>query len=117
MVKLYENIKSRRVELHMTQSELAAKVGYADKGMISRVENGKINLSQGQLLKIAQALETTPSALMGWENEPKSTNESTLTDIDIELKDIKVLLEAAKGSTPEHIELAADLLNRLKNEK
>lgn len=64
MVKLYENIKSRRVELHMTQSELAAKVGYADKGMISRVENGKINLSQGQLLKIAQALETTPSALI-----------------------------------------------------
>ena len=108
MVKLYENIKSRRVELHMTQSELAAKVGYADKG---------INLSQGQLLKIAQALETTPSALMGWENEPKPTNESTLTDIDIELEDIKMLLEAAKGSTPEHIELAADLLNRLKNEK
>lgn len=42
MVELYENIKKRRMELGMTQTELANKVGYSDKGMISKVENGKV---------------------------------------------------------------------------
>ena len=67
-MNLYENIKFRRVELGLTQSELAAKVGYSDKGMISKVENGKVDLSQTQVVKFAQALETTPAALMGWDD-------------------------------------------------
>ena len=40
-MKLYDNIKKRREELRMTQGELAAKTGYADKTMISKIENGK----------------------------------------------------------------------------
>jgi DNA-binding XRE family transcriptional regulator len=51
MIELYKNIKNRRIELGMTQTELAQKVGYADKGMISRVENGKVDLSQSQIIK------------------------------------------------------------------
>lgn len=66
MIDLYVNIKNRRIELKMTQAELAQKVGYADKGMVSRVENGKVNLSQSQILKFAEALETDPATLMGW---------------------------------------------------
>lgn len=67
MIALYRNIKNRRLELKMTQTELAEKVGYADKGMISRIENGKVDLSQSQVLKFAEALEVSPSYLMGWQ--------------------------------------------------
>lgn len=63
---LYNNIKNRRIELNMTQTELAQKVGYADKGMISRVENGKVDLSQSQIVKFAKALDIDPGVLMGW---------------------------------------------------
>lgn len=63
---LYNNIKNRRIELNMTQTELAQKVGYADKGMISRVENGKVDLSQSQIIKFAEALDIDPGTLMGW---------------------------------------------------
>ncbi len=69
MLELYKNIKSRRLELNMSQSTLAEKVGYADKGMISRIENGKVDLPQSQIEKFAAALKTTPSRLMGWEDD------------------------------------------------
>lgn len=85
MNALYQNIKNRRLELGMTQSELAHKVGYADKGMISRIENGKVDLSQSQVYKFAEALTVDPYELMGWNNkyetEANSFVENTIFDI------------------------------------
>lgn len=48
-MKLYDNIKKRREELRMTQGELAAKTGYADKTMISKIENGNVDLPQSKI--------------------------------------------------------------------
>lgn len=70
MEEIYKRIKSLRQSKGMTQSELAAKVGYADKGMISRVENGRVDISQSQILSFAKALDTTPAHLMGWKELP-----------------------------------------------
>jgi len=67
MLELYENIKKYRLERHLTQSQLADLVGYSDKGMISRVENGKVDLPQSQIQKFADALNVTPKDLMGWD--------------------------------------------------
>lgn len=50
MSKLYENIKNRRKELHMTQSELAERLGYADRSVISRIEKGEIDLGQSKII-------------------------------------------------------------------
>lgn len=69
MLQLYKNIKERRTELHLTQSELADKMGYADKSMIAKIEKGSIDLTQSKIIAFAKALETTPSDLMGWETE------------------------------------------------
>lgn len=66
MIKLYENIKNRRIELNLSQAELASRVGYKDKGSISRVENGKLDLSQSMIEEFANALECSPAYLMGW---------------------------------------------------
>lgn len=67
MLELYENIKKQRLLLKMTQTELAKKLGYADKSMIAKIEKGLIDLPQSKIIAFAEALNTTPSELMGWE--------------------------------------------------
>ena len=67
MLQLYKNIKNKRTELKMTQSELASKLGYADKSMIAKIEKGLVDLTQSKIIAFAEALNTTPSELMGWE--------------------------------------------------
>ncbi len=65
MLQLYKNIKSRRQELGLTQTELALKTGYADKSMIAKIEKGTVDLPQSKIKTFADALETTASDLMG----------------------------------------------------
>ncbi len=65
MLQLYKNIKSRRVELQMTQSDLAVKLGYADKSMIAKIEKGAVDLPQSKIIAFAEALHTSPGDLMG----------------------------------------------------
>ena len=66
MLQLYKNIKKRRTELHLTQAELAAKLGYADKSMIAKIEKGLVDLPQSKILAFADTLQLSPSDLMGW---------------------------------------------------
>ncbi|MGN8641965.1 LexA family protein [Catenibacterium mitsuokai] len=75
MLELYKNIKRRRQQLKMTQTDLALKMGYADKSMIAKIEKGNVDLPQSKILAFANALETTPGELMGWdyEAEPAET--------------------------------------------
>ena len=49
-------IRDRRKELGMSQQELADAVGYADRGLISRVEAGTVNLTMDKMIKIAEKL-------------------------------------------------------------
>lgn len=65
MLDLYKNIRKRRKELKMTQTELAFKVGYTNKSSIASVESGKVNLPISKIKEFAAALETTASDLMG----------------------------------------------------
>ncbi len=68
MLELYTNIKKRRKELGLTQTDLALKLGYADKSMIAKIESGKIDLAQSKIVAFADVLKTTPAYLMGWED-------------------------------------------------
>ena len=70
MATLYDRIKSRRTELGLTVEELAHKMGYKDKSSISKIERGKADIPQSKIAAFAQALETTPAYLMGWEEQP-----------------------------------------------
>lgn len=71
MLELYKNIKERRLELGLTQSELARSLGYADKSMIAKIEKGSVDLPLSKIELFAEALNTTPSQLMGntWESD------------------------------------------------
>ena len=78
MLNLYKNIKNRRNALHLTQTDLANKLGYADKSMIAKIEKGQIDLPQSKIFAFAKALDTTPSELMGLDGI--SINTLTLTN-------------------------------------
>lgn len=63
---LGDRIRARRQDLRMTQEELATKCGYADKGMISRIESDQIDLPLSRIEKIAEVLIISPIQLCGW---------------------------------------------------
>ena len=73
MEELYKNIRKRRLELGMTQSELAKAAGYENRSSIARIERGDTNIPQSKVIDIARALKVAPSYLMGWEDEEVST--------------------------------------------
>lgn len=59
-------IKERRLELNMTQEELAAKVGFKGKTSISKIESGAHGVPIDKAKAIADVLDTTPDYIMGW---------------------------------------------------
>ena len=63
-----ERIKSRREELNLSQDELAKKLGYKSRSSINKIEMDSGNLTQSKIKAIADALETTPTYIMGWED-------------------------------------------------
>ena len=69
MLQLYHNIKNRRLKLGLTQSELAKKLGYSDKSMIAKIEKGAVALPQSKIIAFAEALNVSPSDLMGWDTD------------------------------------------------
>lgn len=64
-----ERIRFRREELHLSQEELAKRLGYKSRSSINKIELGLYNLKQSKIKAIADALETTPSYIMGWDDE------------------------------------------------
>lgn len=64
-----DRIRNRRLELNLTQDELAAKTGYKSRASINKIELDAQKLTQPKIAIMAKALETTPSYLLGWEDE------------------------------------------------
>lgn len=67
MLQLYKNIKNRRLELGLTQTDLAKALGYSDKSMIAKIEKGIIDLPQTKIMSFAKALRIPPGDLMGFD--------------------------------------------------
>lgn len=89
-----ERIKNLREAKGMTQDELAIRVGYKHKTSISKLEAGERKLMQDKILVFAKALETTPEAIMGWDDSEKQAARPT-------------------GAAPIHDSLCIPLLGRV----
>ena len=87
MLQIYENIRLLRKAHKMSQTELAMKVGYADKTMISHVENGKVDLPRSKIIQFAEALGVTPSELMGDTNNELTPQEYGILEVFRKLND------------------------------
>ncbi len=80
-------IRQRRKELNLTQEELAIKLGYRSRSSINKIEIGERSLTQSKIKAIADALDTTPSFIMGWgdskvEYKTSTTKEELISKID-----------------------------------
>lgn len=127
MSEVGENIRKRRQYLNMTQEQLAEKMGYADKGMISRIENGKIGLSKKKIEKFAEILRISPVELMGYVFEPemqvkidelmeweKQYGPPPMPEEEISrYANRDALLYAANNLTPKNLEIAAEFCTYL----
>lgn len=81
-----ERVKQRRMELKMTQQELAEKLGYRDKSSIAKIESGVNSLTMPMVEKVASALDCTGPYLMGWtEGEEQRGINIEVTDEELTL--------------------------------
>lgn len=76
MSEIHKNIKRRRIQLEMTQDELAVRLGYSGKSMVSKIEQGKVKLDQDKIEAIARILRIDPLELMGYKPTPMTEEDA-----------------------------------------
>lgn len=84
-MELADRVRIRREELGLNQTELAKKMGYKSRVSINKIEKGR-PVSQKLIMRLAEALDVSPTYLMGWDENPEEQAEfeaSILTDDDI----------------------------------
>ena len=120
MEQLYKNIRARRIELGMTQQELADKMGYMNRSSIAKVENGAVDLSQSKIIQFAKVLETTPGELMGEvlpDGQPTEYYDDEVVQIITDRlrtnPEYGLLFKAAADLKPEDIELVQKFIERM----
>ena len=117
-----KNIRRRRIELGLSQEELAERCGFKSKSSINKMESGVQGLPQSKIIALAKALETTPGYIMGWEGGEKIVQHEYYTNpetaqIAQEIFDdpeLHALFDAARDSKPESLKAAAAMLKTLK---
>lgn len=71
---LGERVKKLRLDLRLSQQQLAERMGYSSGSSINKIETGR-PVTQKIIVRLADALHTTPAYLMGWEDKPPVTIE------------------------------------------
>lgn len=125
-----DRIKQRRLDLGMSQQELADAMGYTSKSTINKIEVGKNDVSQSKVVKFASVLKTTPSFLMDWEDDEfylgnYNNNIEYLSDKpellelykDIVANDrLVILFDKAKKLEPEELEQVLKIIDTFNKE-
>lgn len=87
MPTIGSRIRNRREELGLSQDELGRRLGYKSRSSINKIELDQRNLTQSKIKAIADALETTPSYIMGWENQNPYEIPDEENPYELELRD------------------------------
>lgn len=77
-----DRIRERRIELGITQTELATRVGYGSKVSVSKIESNQRDVPREKIVAFAEALQCDISYLLELDGEPKSTKEAILIEIN-----------------------------------
>lgn len=117
-------IKKRRVQLGLSQTELANKLGFKSKASISRIELGAQSLPQNKILEMAKALDVSPEYLMGWRNTLESSSDSKVIVnnkshhiLDTTVDPLRIIINATDLITlSSDIDLAISYLQRRKKQ-
>ena len=101
MSTIGSRIRNRREELGLSQDELGRRLGYKSRSSINKIELDQRNLTQSKIKAIADALETTPAYIMGWNEQDQKFDNEKLKFFDnlfpIEIKRFPLLGEIACG--------------------
>lgn len=83
-MSIQNTLKNRRKELNLTLNDVAKRVGVTE-ATVQRWESGNIkNLRHERIAALADALETTPSYIMGWESDfPSSGSPRKISDEEL----------------------------------
>lgn len=113
-MKIGEKIRERRIELGLTQDELAQKLGYKSRSSVNKVELAN-DLTLKTVRMYAQALNLDVGYLMGWDEQTfSSDNAHMISQIrnDVELTDaLKVYFSLPKDKK----KYVCDLIKMLSN--
>lgn len=104
MSTIGSRIRNRREELGLSQDELGKRLGYKSRSSINKIELDQRSLTQSKIKAIADALETTPSYIMGWNEPDLKLDEENLKFFDnlfpIETKKNFLYLEISLAESP-----------------
>lgn len=116
---IYDRIKAKRIELGLTQDELAQRCGYKSRSSINKIELGYRDINQRVIASLAKALNVRPSWLIDGDDEPtepelKDKSVQELLDYFASRPDGKILFSVAKDCTPEEVLQAVKIIEALK---
>ncbi|MBO7709345.1 MAG: helix-turn-helix transcriptional regulator [Lachnospiraceae bacterium] len=105
MKTMYERIRDLRMERNMSQDDLARAMGYSDRSMITKIEGGKVDISQKKIVAFAEVLGTTPRYLM--DGDPVEE------ELEAVSEDQQILFRLARNAKPEAIRAAVAVLKSM----
>lgn len=115
MANIGTRIKDRRIELGMSQDELAEKMGYKSRSTIAKIEKGINDVVQANIVKFAEVLNTSIAYLMGWEEEIEE-NPVGMAERHFEIlmdEDLAEIFEEFKSLDVSQKKLVKDLVHNL----
>lgn len=74
---VYDRIKDSRQRCGLSQAELAQKVGFKNRSTIAKIEAKERDITRTQLVKFAEALETSPEYLLTGQHPSRATQSPT----------------------------------------
>lgn len=111
-----QRIKKTRSNIGMSQTDFAEAIGVS-KQTLYKYENDIItNIPSDKIEAVARVGNVSPEYLMGWNVDSYYASKylQTLAAALNDNEKMQILFEAAQNSRPEDIELAANMLERMK---
>lgn len=105
-----ERLRRRRLELGISQEELARLVGYKSRSSISKLESGCCDISQSKLRLLAGVLNTTPEELIG-ENADRFISPSINKTLENKSGKVVALIQAGGKSTRNMLNIPNQFVN------
>lgn len=105
-------IRDRRIELNMSQDDLADALGFKNRSSVARIENGETDLTQTKAKKVANILKLDVNYIIfgvGEEDRNNIIRLDELNDLDREI--IKIVIKDLQFS--DKVTLLSDLYKKI----
>lgn len=115
---IYDRIRERRIQLGLSQEDLAIKMGYKSRSTINKIESGAVDIARNKIEKFAEVLNTTPAYLMGWNEEDQYYIDKEAAEYAEMLRTrpgARMLFSAAKDMSKEEMEETVKYIEFLKS--